>query len=96
MQGLAGCKVGLFFKMDYMTFLKGEHVNAKRSEPSTGGRDPGKLMRVDIERPLPPPLNIERQPPLNIERPPALNIERPAALNIERLPGLKILATIVN
>ena len=81
-----------------MAFLKsqGEHVNAKRSEPSAGGRDPGKLMRVDIERPLPPPLNIERQPPLNIERPPALNIERPAALNIERPPGLKILATILN
>ena len=62
----------------------------KRSEASGGSaREPGKLVRVDIERP-PPPINIERPSAMNIERPPGMNIERPPGMNIERPPGMNI------
>ena len=57
----------------------GELANVKWSEGSGVGREAGKLVRVDIERP-PPPLNIERPPGMNIERPPGMNIERPPPL----------------
>ena len=57
----------------------GDLANVKRSEGSGVGREAGKLVRVDIERP-PPPLNIERPPGMNIERPPGMNIERPPPL----------------
>ena len=65
----------------------GDLANVKRSEGSGVGREAGKLVRVDIERP-PPPLNIERTSGMNIERPPGMNIERPPGMNIERPPPL--------
>ena len=67
----------------------GDLANVKQSEGSGGGREAGKLVRVDIERP-PPPLNIERPPGMNIERTSGMNIERPPGMNIERPPGMNI------